>query len=123
MGMLSSRIDQEVLADALRDVLGEAAEQPLLEGPRSVAHRVRSLLVDPSRARRLPDAVTVRATERRSENEPPVGFGPVATDGGTYDDPSSMFVPAGSKEFDAAMDSVVHFDEQLERARPQVAQG
>ena len=111
MGTLSRRIDQEVLAEALRDVLGKAAEQPLREGPQSVAHLVRSLLADPSRARKLLDAVTVRATERRSENEPPVEFGPVATDDGTYDDHAPMFGPAGSPEFDAAIDSLVHFDE------------
>ena len=111
MGTFSSRIGQEVLAEALRDVLGDAAELPLREGPRSVAHLVRSLMADPSTACKLLDAVTARATERRSENAPPVKFGPVATDDGVYDDPSPMFGPMGSPEFDAAIDSLIQFDE------------
>lgn len=104
----SSRIDDKVLAEALRDVVGTAAEQPLREGPQAVTHLVRSLMADPSTARRLLDAVMARATEHCTENVPPVEFGPVATDSGVFDDRTPLLDPAGSPEFEAALDSLNH---------------
>lgn len=103
----NGEIDPEVLAEALRDVIGAEADQTLREGPQSVAHLVRRLLASPSSARKLLDAFTARAVARRSEVEPPMEFGPVATDGGTYADPQLMLDPVGSPEFEAAIDSLV----------------
>lgn len=106
-----SDIDAEVLAEALRDVVGVAAEQPLREGSQSVSRLVRRLLGNPRSARKLVDAVTARAIERREEKELPLEFGPVVTDSGTYDNPPVMLDPMGSPEFDAAIDALLRFDD------------
>ncbi|WP_128002347.1 hypothetical protein [Piscinibacter defluvii] len=105
-------IDPEVLAEALREVAGAEAEQSLRGGPQSVALLVRRLLASPSTARKLLDVFTARAVARRSEMEPPVEFGPVVTDDGTYDDPPLMLDPIGSPEFERAIDSMFHPDAQ-----------
>jgi len=106
----TSRIDPEVLAEALREVVGAQAEQALREGPMSVAELARRLLGDPSSGRRLLGAVTARSIARRTEREPPVEFGPVTTDSGTYADPPFMLDPIGSPEFEAAIDSMARFE-------------
>lgn len=113
MNCTNGEIDPEVLADALREVVGAEADQTLREGPQSVALLVRRLLASPSSARKLLDAFTARAVARRSEMEPPVMFGPVVTDGGTYADPSLMLDPVGSPEFEAAIDSLLQRDKEL----------
>ena len=111
------RIDTEALAGALRDVAGEDAEQPLREGPRSVARLVRRLLASPESARKLVDAFTGRAIERNSNKEPPQVFGPVTTQAGTYEDPPLMFDPAGSPEFEATIDALVGWHDHPERGQ------
>lgn len=115
------QIDTEALAGALRDVVGEDAEQPLREGPQSVARLVRRLLASPESARKLVDAFTARAIERSSENAPPLAFGPVATQDGIYDDPPLVLDPVGSPEFDAAIDALVGIENQPEQVQGKVA--
>jgi len=108
----SPQIDADVLAAALRDVAGEEAEHALVGGQPAVARLVRRLLANPTSARELMGAVTARAVERRLEAAPPTAFGPVATDGGTYDDPPLMLDPIGSPEFERAIDSMIQPDGQ-----------
>lgn len=114
MAELSSRLDDQVLAEALRDVEGPGVEETLREGMPSVSRLVRKLMGSRSSARRLLDAVTARAIEHRSEDDVPLEFGPVVTDGGTYEDPAVMLDPVGSPEFEAAIDLLVQFEEQIE---------
>jgi hypothetical protein len=109
---VAGRLEPDVLADALRDVEGPGVESTLREGMPSVARLVRKLLASPVSARRLLNAVTAHAIERRSEKEVPAEFGPVATDSGTYDDPPLMLDPIGSPEFEAAIDLMVQFEEE-----------
>lgn len=106
-------IDREVLAGALRDVLGEAAEQSICEGWQSQARLVRRLLANPALAYKLVDAFAARAVELRSETEPPLLYGPVAADGETYRDPPLMLDPEGSPEFEAAIDLVAKIGKSL----------
>ncbi len=108
----TNRIDPELLAEALRDVVGEGAEGALLEGTQSVAHLVRRLLANPQLARELLAAISARAIKRRFEDEPPLEFGQVATDSGTYADPPLMLDPVGSPEFEAAIDAMVRLNDQ-----------
>lgn len=119
MAELSSRLDDQVLAEALRDVEGPAVEETLREGTPSVARLVRKLMGSRSSARRLLDAVTARAIEHRSEDDVPLEFGPVVTDSGTYEDPAIMLDPVGSPEFEAAIDLLVQFEEQIEEPEVQ----
>jgi hypothetical protein len=119
--MRAHRTDLEVLAGALRDVVGADAEQPLREGPQSVARLVRWLLASPSSARKLVEAFTARSVDSCPEKEPPQEFGAVKTDYGAYDGPPLMFDPMGSPEFEAAIDSMVRFDEQQKWAQWQDA--
>ncbi len=112
MAELSSRLDDQVLAEALRDVEGPGVEETLREGMPSVARLVRKLLGSRGSAQRLLNAVTARAIEHRSEQDVPLEFGPVVTDSGTYDDPPLMLDPVGSPEFEAAIDLMVQFEEQ-----------
>lgn len=114
MGEVTSRLEPEVLAEALRDVEGPGVESTLREGTPSVARLVRKLLSSRGSAQRLLDAVTARVIEHRSEKEVPLAFGPVVTDSGTYEDPPLMLDPVGSPEFEAAIDVMVQFEEQPE---------
>ncbi len=112
MAEVTSRLEPEVLAEALRDVEGPGVESTLREGMPSVARLVRKLLGSRGSAQRLLNAVTARAIEHRSEQDVPLEFGPVVTDSGTYDDPPLMLDPVGSPEFEAAIDLMVQFEEQ-----------
>lgn len=114
------RIDAEVLAAALFDT---GADRGAGLAPAVMRDLVRRYMAHPETRSRLVNAVVQHSANEEPENL--AAFGPVAAEGGTYDDPAQLMLdPIGSPEFDAGLDLLLQFDEtptgEPEESQPKV---